>query len=44
MSDAKPGEWNRANGEWNRANGIRVYTDETRLRGLKTGRMEFAPT
>jgi|GEM_PF-2481366 len=41
----------RANGrksEWKeerikeRANGIRAYTDKTRLRGLKSGRMEFA--
>ena len=28
--------------EEERANGIRAYTNKTRLRGLKSGRMEFA--
>ncbi|WP_373535090.1 hypothetical protein [Microcoleus sp.] len=40
--EGRAGEWKEERIK-ERANGIRAYTDKTRLRGLKSGRMEFAP-
>ncbi|MCW6049909.1 hypothetical protein K4039_07390 [Lyngbya sp. CCAP 1446/10] len=42
-ANGKAGEWKEERIK-ERANRIRAYTDKTRMvRGLKSGRMEFAP-